>query len=308
MLFDEAQVAAISASLARGSPTWVRLYGRSMMPTLAPGALLRFDPVRPEECEAGDVVLVRAGGFLAVHRWVGGTKDGWVLQGDAFERPDPPIGDPEVLGRAAGFPIARGALPLPRAAQRPLARALVRALPWLREASDRSRRLGRGVWRGIQRRASLRRLHARWIGRISIERFEARHLEEIRRLTLERSERPERALMRGWESLLLPRNAAFLSRARGRIVGHAIVREQRGETSIGICGLLWIDPLHRGLGIARSLMNASIAFAREEGYRELHADVRDGEDAMRLLLELGFARAPDLPRRNARRAMLRLEL
>lgn len=301
MLSDELQVDAIARTLKGGGPAKVRLYGRSMMPMLLPGALLEFDPVDPAACRPGDVVLVRRGDVLTAHRWVGGARDAWVLQGDALARPDPPVTDEQVLGRARGVPFARTSLPLPPAT----VHLLLAARPALRWTAGAIRVLGRASWRRAQRSPiveELRRRSMPW----SIERFEAHHLPEIRRLALRRSTRPDRALLASWESILASeRSVAYLARGRG-IVGHAIVREDVRDPAVGVCGYLWTSRWYRGLGVASALLRAAVDHVRPLGYRELRADVRRGSDAQRSFERLGFDLAPDMPVPEADRIGVRL--
>lgn len=288
MICDEVQVDAIAEALREGRPARVRLYGTSMLPSVLPGVVVPVEPVRPEECRLGDVVLVRRGNALTAHRWMGGEPGAWILQGDAFDEPDAPVTDEQVLGRVSALLVGRWAVPMPRSVQRHIARVVIRAIPGLRASSRAARDVGRKVVRRAQSAAWLRTLRGR-VQRPEIVRFELAHLPEIRALLLRRAQRPTRATLAHWERLAnSEREAAFIARHRGRIVGHASVYIPSTDPSVGMCGYLWVDRWYRGIGLATELERCVLEHARAHGYRELRARARWGSDSMRAFQRLGF--------------------
>ena len=74
-----------------------------------------------------------------------------------------------------------------------------------------------------------------------------------------------------------------------------------GDAPVGIAGMsffqghwwvfsMWVDPVHRGTGTGRALLEAVLAYARSRGATEVILDVTDGNDAARGLYErYGFA-------------------
>lgn len=288
MLSDEVQVDSITATLRAGQPVRVRLYGTSMRPTVLPGAVVPIEPVRPEQCRLGDVVLVRRGNVLAAHRWMGGKPGAWILQGDAFDEPDPPVTDEQVLGRSSALLVGKWAVPMPISAQRPIAQGILRVLPAFRASSRLAHNVGRMVVRRAQRAFWLRPFRQR-IQRPRIVRLRAEHLPEVRTLLLRRAQRPTRATLAHWERLAnSEREAAFIARHRGRIVGHASVYIPSTDPSVGMCGYLWVDRWYRGIGLATELERCVLEHARAHGYRELRARARWGSDSMRAFQRLGF--------------------
>lgn len=289
MLSDEVQVESITQALRQGHSTRVRLYGRSMLPAVLPGAVVCIEPVEAAHCEPGDIVLVRRGPMLVAHRWVGGSPDRRILQGDNIDLPDAPIADDQVLGRVAGLVVGRSTISLPPPVRRALTRRLIALVPVLRRSSRRAHKLGRTVVRRAQRSRLLAPLRRR-LQPYVIERFEPRHLPAMRTVLLEQAQRPSRRVLESWSALAHDENSvAFVARARDRIVGHASIRPDPSEARIGRCGYLWVDPWYRGLGIASALLCATVEWARASGTsRTLVATVRPGSDSLRAFSRLGF--------------------
>jgi hypothetical protein len=97
------QLAAVAALWSRaGRELAVRFTGASMEPAIASGAEVRL--VCGAACGPGDVIAVRAGSGVLVHRVVaGGRKGQWILtRGDARLLPDPPARAADVIGRVTG--------------------------------------------------------------------------------------------------------------------------------------------------------------------------------------------------------------
>ncbi len=83
-----------------------RVYSDSMVPALRPGAILRLDPVRPEQLAFGDLVATRLGDTLVCHRlmrWYGDPNGvRWVVtKGDRSSDEDFPVRAEMVIGRVA---------------------------------------------------------------------------------------------------------------------------------------------------------------------------------------------------------------
>ncbi len=126
---------------------WIRLQGKSMLPTIPPGSLLRL------RCTSGvphigDIIAYRNGGSLAVHRLIRTVEEpssGQVVlicKGDGNAHLDPPVTvdrvvgvvlqvrRPTVLARSLSYIMAAaryvpGLLPLRRAIRRATASRLV---------------------------------------------------------------------------------------------------------------------------------------------------------------------------------------
>lgn len=75
--------------------------------------------------------------------------------------------------------------------------------------------------------------------------------------------------------------------------GFAMVRSVADEAELL---LLAVDPVWRRRGIARALLRGVIAEAQATGIADLHLEVREGNDAVRLYTEQGFAKVGE--RRN----------
>jgi GNAT superfamily N-acetyltransferase len=84
------------------------------------------------------------------------------------------------------------------------------------------------------------------------------------------------------------RGRAFLALSDGIVVGCVAMREFDPET--GLLLRLYVKPKRRGLGAARSLVEATIGFARSSGYRRVVLDTNKAalEPAFRLYRSLGF--------------------
>jgi GNAT superfamily N-acetyltransferase len=87
-------------------------------------------------------------------------------------------------------------------------------------------------------------------------------------------------------------NGAFLATLEGAAVGCVAVREFDPETALML--RLFVKPASRGLGAARSLVAAAIAFARRQGHRRIVLDTNKKRlmSAYRLYRSLGFKECP----------------
>ncbi len=106
-------------ALDRGIPVRLRVYGRSMRPTLEDGDRLEVRPLAGL-LAPGEVIACVVGERLLVHRIARVERDGSVVtRGDAFLATDPPHAPGSILGRV----FRPGGRELPR---RPLLRMFVR--------------------------------------------------------------------------------------------------------------------------------------------------------------------------------------
>jgi len=109
--------------------------GRSMLPTIWPGASLRITRCTIDDLELGDVVLFRRRERLILHRVVFVNGPEVVTRGDASLHADQALLPDEVLGRVQGLALARWQW---RTAPQPLTRvarlAAVLAAPMTRRA------------------------------------------------------------------------------------------------------------------------------------------------------------------------------
>jgi GNAT superfamily N-acetyltransferase len=84
------------------------------------------------------------------------------------------------------------------------------------------------------------------------------------------------------------RNGAFLAIVGGDAVGCVAIAHLNGETALLL--RLFVDPQCRGLGAARTLVTAAIAFAREQGHLRIVLDTNKEQlmPAYALYRSLGF--------------------
>ena len=123
-----------------------RVLGHSMTPTLRPGDEVLVERTDPASLAPGDVILVRHGGHLILHRLLDiqgrGTRQLLLTGGDHLRRADPPVPVGALVGRAVS--AHRGDRPLALPAGRWQARLhRLRFLCWLLVGRLR-RRLPRG--------------------------------------------------------------------------------------------------------------------------------------------------------------------
>ncbi|MGD2147791.1 MAG: S24/S26 family peptidase [Anaerolineae bacterium] len=88
--------------LERGSALRFQASGDSMRPFIRSGDILVVEPAEARGVRAGDVVLVRQGERLLVHRVVAApldSADALTVKGDAHLMPDPPLRRDQVLGK-----------------------------------------------------------------------------------------------------------------------------------------------------------------------------------------------------------------
>jgi len=89
-----------------------------------------------------------------------------------------------------------------------------------------------------------------------------------------------------WRARLAdPRAATFVATADGKDVGLVTGRKYEGYDGAGGLFGMWVAPSHRGRGIARELIDAVVAWARDSGFNRLLLDVADANTAAIALYE-----------------------
>ena len=192
----------------RGQGFALRVWGRSMLPTIRPGTVVEVEPCGPAELRVGDVALVRGGDRVVIaHRVVSIGAGGFVTRGDWHLRDDPESSWDDLLGRVVALGEGRARRDLDPRLWRALAPALVPALALLRRAYGAH---GRPVTRA---RALARRLAALTRGD-RVARALGREPVEVVPLGPEHLSAYRRFLMRsGAESLTRQDALALLGRA-----------------------------------------------------------------------------------------------
>jgi phage repressor protein C with HTH and peptisase S24 domain len=89
----------VTETLREGRPVELRLLGRSMLPLIPPGSVLRIEPARADDVRLGEVVLVDLGGRHLCHRLVYVAGGLAVTRGDAVAECDPPLPADAIIGR-----------------------------------------------------------------------------------------------------------------------------------------------------------------------------------------------------------------
>lgn len=86
--------------LACGRDVWFRARGGSMRPCLRDGDLLLLVPRDYGQLRSGDLVLMKDGSRVVLHRLLA-RRAGWILtKGDTLEEPDAPWPEPAFHARA----------------------------------------------------------------------------------------------------------------------------------------------------------------------------------------------------------------
>jgi len=112
----------VEASLARSrahlsssvEPCWVELRGASMEPTLRDGDRLRVEPLGATDPAAGEIVALRLGGRVVVHRVVRAEGGSLRTRGDGNRVADGVVARADVLGRVVQVRRGRHLFPTPR--------------------------------------------------------------------------------------------------------------------------------------------------------------------------------------------------
>ena len=107
--------ALLADALRRYGRVCLRATGRSMLPAIEPGDVLRIEHATADLIQPGDVILYDVGGRLIAHRVVRSAVDNGVVhlitRGDSHWWTDPPIASAQLLGRVIGIPPLHGGGP-----------------------------------------------------------------------------------------------------------------------------------------------------------------------------------------------------
>lgn len=293
------------AALPLGREIWIRVYGRSLLPLLRSGDLVRAVRCGEAEVRRGDIAVIRRRRGPLVGHVV--TATGPVRTASFLGVPDAP--GAEVLGRAVavrreGLPFA---LPLPRAG-RPLLLASHRLVARA-YASDPVRR----GWRSVRELAAsdaTAPLRQRLFGPFQVRRLQPADADALLAFAGGRlrftPDFVRRELHGHWQA---PGAAVGAFDRRGRLVGFMFMGEYRQE-GVPLEGM-WLRALMvarraRGLGVARRLMEATCALARDAGLGAVFTDVReDNQASLALVRGLGFTEAPPALQESAGRLLAR---
>lgn len=112
----EGAFALIGEALSLGRELWLEASGESMYPVVPSGSRVLVVP-RRRAARPGDIVLVRRGERLILHRVRSASGESLVTKGDACEAPDPPIVRMRAIGLAIACDDGRGVRPLAAAAR-----------------------------------------------------------------------------------------------------------------------------------------------------------------------------------------------
>jgi Peptidase S24-like len=117
----------LAEELLRSSGTmWLRVTGRSMLPSIRPGDKLLIEPAGFNDISIGDVAVFSHGRQFVAHRVVSTPSDAKIqTQGDALGQADVPLSESDLLAKVALI-VRNGKSIEPRKSLRPVERALAR--------------------------------------------------------------------------------------------------------------------------------------------------------------------------------------
>ena len=97
---EEAGVALLEETIARTGRIRLRVFGSSMLPAIWPGDLIVADRRPLDQLRAGDVVVIKRGERVFVHRVIAVPGRGQELftRGDCLPYPDPATAAGQILG------------------------------------------------------------------------------------------------------------------------------------------------------------------------------------------------------------------
>jgi mycothiol synthase len=295
----------IFSALPPGREIWIRVWGRSLLPFLRSGDLVRAVRCGEADVRRGDIAVIRRRRGPLVGHVV--TAVAPVRTASFLGVPDAP--GAEVLGRAVavrreGLPFA---LPLPRAG-RPLLFASHRVVARAYAAGP----VRRG-WRRLRDLAAsgaTAPLRARLFGPFQVRRLQPADADALLAFVGGRlrftPDFVRRELHGHWQA---PGAAFGAFDRRGGLVGFMYMGEYRQEgvplEGMWLRGLL-VARRARSLGVARRLMEATCARARESGLRAVLTDVReDNHPSLALVRGLGFTEAAPALQDAAQRVLVR---
>lgn len=269
-------------------PVSVRVWGRSMLPTVRPGARLAFEPCRVEDVRVGDVALLAGPRGVVAHRVVAVGPEHLLTWGDGLPQPDAPWPASALLGRAPGLVLGRGQLPLPRELARPV-HVLVGV------AARRITRVRAGLAGSALRAPILRALDVARPLRRRLQPFELSPLERggrgrLAELELRAGRRPAAEALADWRAALDEGGAACLARRGEHVVGW-LRAVPRGAGAWELS--LWVEAAHRRLGVASALLARTQALARAQRIERLLVRVVVGRPSVAFWRRRGFLPRPD---------------
>jgi len=293
------------SALPAGREIWIRVYGRSLLPLLRSGDLVRAVRCGEAEVRRGDIAVVRRRRGPLVGHVVTSTRP--LRTASFLGVPDAP--GAEVLGRAVAIQRAElpFALPLPGSG-----RPLLFASHRLVARAYASGPIRRG-WRSLRELAAsdaTAGLRERVFGPFQVRRLRPEDADALLAFAGGRlrftPEFVRRELCGHWQT---PGAAMGAFDRRGRMVGFMFMGDYRQE-GVPLEGM-WLRALMvarraRGLGVARRLMEATCALARDAGLRSVFTDVREDNGAsLALVRHLGFTLASSSLQEAARRLLAR---
>ncbi len=80
-------------------------------------------------------------------------------------------------------------------------------------------------------------------------------------------------------------NAPLVAEVAGEAIGLAWGRIESATPDVAHLYQMWVDPLHRGRGAGRLLLDAVVAWARERGASKVQLGVTEGDTPARRLYE-----------------------
>lgn len=267
MLTDDEVVDAIEQRLGREGEARVVLWGRSMLPTIWPGANVVVERCQMSDLVLGDVALVRRDETFVAHRLIAYRDGRCVFQGDFFDEPEVSLHERQVLGRVASLQVGALSLRVPPAMRTVVNRALLGIMPGLRRMGHRMAPRARAMVERTRRGSVLRRLRKRRLQPWHIEVFGPEHALALRRALLVRGLRPTTRSLAPWEICLRSEHdlgLVVIAERTESIVGYARTHRPP-ERKHGVVGIydVWVRGSHRGLGIASKLIESCVRQIRQ---------------------------------------------
>lgn len=286
---DEDSVAGILEALRARGAVRIRVWGSSMFPFVWPGSTVTVEAAHRAELRRGDLVLLRHGGTVALHRLVDPASG--TTQADWFEAPDAPG---EIVGRARTNVLGRWHVS--PVFDRIAAAIAQTGAPVIRRVRDRARPQLRWAWRTVSRNETIASIRRRiWPYRVELLRPD--RLPLVKPYLLRRGLRPGRATLEAWQRSAHGAPARFvaIAVARGAIVGSLIAVERTDPGHWELVDI-WVSRQMRGLGLATSLVRTGTEEATRRGATQLHAHVRrERGAAWRAFNAAGFAEVGAAP-------------
>lgn len=272
----------------------LRVSGASMEPTIADGEIVRVRPVNAEQIKRGDVIVFHEEGRLVAHRVSRVLKSSgetlFVTRGDAVQESDLPVSTDRVLGVIDS--VERGG-------------TAVRLRP--RPAAGVSARIILSGLLKLPLKVAYRVVCRKRSGRLFMKKLR-RVVPEIRDAS--ESDTPQIAefllqfhrrfgfdrmcgvVRREINSVKACGGHYLLAYWRGRVVGSVkggpLMEEVGGFSGWWVVGL-YVDGMHRGLGIGERLVRELLERAKTDGAAEVFCHVEEtNTPSLMLFKKLGF--------------------